>query len=46
MGVICEIMMEDGRMARMPELESFAGEHELRICTIADLIAYRRQHEK
>ncbi len=45
-GVICEIMNDDGTMARMPELESFAGKHGLKICTIADLIAYRRQHER
>jgi len=40
-GVICEIMKEDGTMARMPDLENFAGRHRLRILTIADLIAYR-----
>ena len=45
-GVICEIMNEDGTMARMPELERFAEQHQLKICTIADLIAYRRQHER
>ena len=44
--VICEIMNEDGSMARMPELEAFAARHGLKICTIADLIAYRRQHER
>ena len=44
-GVICEIMNEDGSMARMPELETFAEKHDLRICTIADLIAYRRHTE-
>lgn len=44
--VICEIMNEDGTMARMPELEEFAGCHDLKICTIADLISYRRQHER
>jgi 3,4-dihydroxy 2-butanone 4-phosphate synthase/GTP cyclohydrolase II len=38
-GVICEIMNEDGSMARMPELERFAAKHGLKICTIADLIA-------
>lgn len=43
--VICEIMSEDGTMARMPELEGFAREHQLKICTIKDLIAYRRAHE-
>jgi 3,4-dihydroxy 2-butanone 4-phosphate synthase/GTP cyclohydrolase II len=45
-GVICEILNEDGTMARMPELEAFAARHGLSICTIADLIAYRRQHER
>ncbi len=40
-GVICEIMREDGEMARMPELERFAAEHGLVICSVADLIAYR-----
>jgi 3,4-dihydroxy 2-butanone 4-phosphate synthase/GTP cyclohydrolase II len=46
LGVICEIMKPDGRMARMPELEEFAAEHGLSICSIADLIEYRREHEK
>jgi 3,4-dihydroxy 2-butanone 4-phosphate synthase/GTP cyclohydrolase II len=45
-GVICEIMNDDGTMARMPELELFAAKHGLKICTIADLIAYRRKHER
>ncbi len=40
-GVICEIMKEDGTMARMPDLEAFAAKHSLRILTIADLIQYR-----
>lgn len=40
-GVICEIMSEDGSMARMPELEKFAAEHGLKILTVADLIEYR-----
>ena len=44
-GVICEIMNEDGTMARMPELKKFAKEHGLKICTIADLVAYRLKHE-
>ncbi len=39
--VICEIMNEDGTMARMPDLKKFAKKHELKIVTIADLIAYR-----
>jgi 3,4-dihydroxy 2-butanone 4-phosphate synthase/GTP cyclohydrolase II len=44
-GVICEIIREDGSMARMPDLEQFAARHGLRILTIADLIAYRLQTE-
>ncbi|HEV2008898.1 MAG TPA: 3,4-dihydroxy-2-butanone-4-phosphate synthase, partial [Burkholderiales bacterium] len=44
-GVICEIMNEDGSMARMPDLEKFAARHEIRILKISDLIAYRR-HER
>jgi 3,4-dihydroxy 2-butanone 4-phosphate synthase/GTP cyclohydrolase II len=44
-GVICEIMKDDGTMARMPDLEEFAREHRLRILTIADLIQYRLQTE-
>jgi 3,4-dihydroxy 2-butanone 4-phosphate synthase/GTP cyclohydrolase II len=39
--VICEIMNEDGSMARLPDLERFAARHGLKICTIADLIEYR-----
>jgi 3,4-dihydroxy 2-butanone 4-phosphate synthase / GTP cyclohydrolase II len=45
-GVICEIMKEDGSMARMPDLEVFAKKHNLRIVTIADLIQYRLQTER
>ncbi len=45
-GVICEIMKEDGTMARVPELLEFAQKHGLKIVTIADLIQYRRKHEK
>jgi len=45
-GVICEIMKEDGEMARMPDLEVFAKKHGLRIVTIADLIQYRLQTER
>jgi len=45
-GVICEVMNDDGSMARMPELERFAKRHGLLICTIADLIAWRRQNER
>lgn len=44
-GVICEIMNPDGTMARMPELEQFAGEHDLKIFSIAQLIAHRRMSE-
>ncbi len=44
-GVICEIMKDDGTMARMPDLEEFAREHGLTILTIADLIQYRLQTE-
>ena len=45
-GVICEIMNDDGTMARMPDLETFAAEHKLTIVTIADLIQYRLQTER
>jgi 3,4-dihydroxy 2-butanone 4-phosphate synthase/GTP cyclohydrolase II len=45
-GVICEIMNEDGTMARLSELEAFASHHGLKMVSIADLIAYRRRHEK
>ncbi|MEW6377100.1 MAG: bifunctional 3,4-dihydroxy-2-butanone-4-phosphate synthase/GTP cyclohydrolase II [Thermodesulfobacteriota bacterium] len=44
-GVICEIMNEDGTMARMPDLQIFAQQHDLRIVTIADLIEYRISKE-
>jgi len=44
-GVICEIMNDDGSMARMPELKKFAKQHGLKICTIADLVAYRMKNE-
>lgn len=45
-GVICEIMKEDGTMARLPELIEFAKEHDLLLVSIADLIAYRKQQEQ
>ncbi|MDB4996644.1 MAG: 3,4-dihydroxy-2-butanone 4-phosphate synthase, partial [Myxococcaceae bacterium] len=45
-GVICEIMNEDGSMARMPDLEVFSKRHNLRILAIADLIQYRLQTER
>ena len=44
-GVICEIMNDDGTMARLPDLVSFAQKHNLKIGTISDLIAYRRRHD-
>lgn len=44
-GVICEIMKDDGTMARMPDLEIFSKKHGLKIVTIADLIQFRMQHE-
>ena len=45
-GVICEIMNEDGTMSRIPELIEFARQYNLKICTIADLIKYKRKFEK
>ena len=45
-GVICEIMKEDGTMARLDDLIGFAREHKLKIGTIRDLIAYRRKHDR
>jgi 3,4-dihydroxy 2-butanone 4-phosphate synthase/GTP cyclohydrolase II len=45
-GVLCEIMNEDGTMARMPQLEVFADKFNLNIISVADLITYRRRHEK
>ena len=45
-GVICEIMRDDGKMARTPELREFATRHGLKLASIADLIAYKRQTEK
>ncbi len=44
-GVICEIMNDDGTMARLPDLVAFAQRHGLKIGTISDLIAYRRRHD-
>jgi 3,4-dihydroxy 2-butanone 4-phosphate synthase / GTP cyclohydrolase II len=44
--VLCEIVNEDGSMARLPDLGRFAERHGLKLCTIADLIRYRRQREK
>jgi 3,4-dihydroxy 2-butanone 4-phosphate synthase / GTP cyclohydrolase II len=45
-GVVCEIMNEDGTMARVPDLVRYCAEHGLRMITVADLIAYRRRTEK
>jgi 3,4-dihydroxy 2-butanone 4-phosphate synthase/GTP cyclohydrolase II len=45
-GVICEIMNDDGSMARMPDLEAFCAQHGVKMCSVADLIAYRRKNEK
>ncbi len=45
-GVLCEIMNEDGTMARIPQLEKIAKKFDLKIVSVADLIAYRRRHEK
>ena len=44
-GVICEVMKDDGTMARAPDLEKFAAEHGLKLCSIEDLIKYRRRTE-
>ncbi|GMW00610.1 MAG: riboflavin biosynthesis protein RibBA [Candidatus Hydrogenedentota bacterium] len=44
--VICEVMKDDGTMARLPELKQFGKEHGIKICTIADLIEYRRKNER
>ncbi len=44
-GVICEIMKDDGTMARMPDLKKFSKQHDIKIVTIADLIAYRLRHD-
>jgi 3,4-dihydroxy 2-butanone 4-phosphate synthase/GTP cyclohydrolase II len=43
--VVCEVMNDDGRMARLPELETFAAQHGIKIGTIADLIRYRMENE-
>src|SRR5438270_7883020 len=45
-GVICEIMNEDGTMARLPQLLEFCKEHRIKMLTVADLIRYRMQHER
>src|ERR671931_1425612 len=45
-GVICEIMNEDGTMARVPDLIGYCERHGLKMVTVADLIAYRRAHDR
>jgi 3,4-dihydroxy 2-butanone 4-phosphate synthase/GTP cyclohydrolase II len=45
-GVICEVMKEDGTMARVPDLDPFCRAHDIKLVTVADLIEYRRQTEK
>jgi 3,4-dihydroxy 2-butanone 4-phosphate synthase/GTP cyclohydrolase II len=45
-GVICEIMNEDGSMARVPQLEEFCARHQLKMISVADLIRYRMKHER
>ena len=45
-GVLCEMVNDDGTMMRLPDLERFSAEHSLTLISIADLIAYRRRHEK
>lgn len=44
--VICEIMTEDGNMAKLPDLKKFAEKHQLKICTIADIIKFRHEQER
>src|SRR5215211_4370530 len=45
-GVICEVMNDDGTMARVPDLERYCARHNLKMITVADLIAYRRRHDR
>jgi 3,4-dihydroxy 2-butanone 4-phosphate synthase / GTP cyclohydrolase II len=45
-GIICEIMRDDGTMARVPDLVEFCAEHKLKMLTVAELIRYRMQHER
>src|SRR4051812_48378787 len=45
-GVICEVMNDDGTMARVPDLVSYCSRHGLKMITVADLIAYRRKHDR
>ena len=44
-GIICEVMNEDGTMARLPDLNAFSKEHGVKIISIADVVAYRQKHE-
>src|SRR5579883_387348 len=44
--VICEVMTPEGRMARLPDLRAFCAQHQLKLCTIEDLIKYRRRRER
>ena len=45
-GVICEVMNDDGTMARVPDLERYCAKHGLKMITVSDLISYRRRHDK
>src|ERR671933_939884 len=45
-GVVCEVMKDDGTMARVPDLVAYCARHGLKLVTVADLIEYRRRHEK
>ena len=45
-GVICEVMNDDGTMGRLPQLEDFSHKHGIKIISVAQIMAYRRQHEK
>ncbi|HVF00122.1 MAG TPA: GTP cyclohydrolase II, partial [Rubrobacteraceae bacterium] len=45
-GVICEVMKEDGTMARVPDLEKFSKEHDVKMVTVAQIIEYRRRYER
>jgi 3,4-dihydroxy 2-butanone 4-phosphate synthase/GTP cyclohydrolase II len=45
-GVICEVMNDDGTMARVPDLEAYCAKHGLKMITVSDLISYRRRHDK
>ena len=45
-GIVCEMMNEDGSMSRLPQLEEFAEEHDLKILSIAQIVAHRRHHER